>query len=36
MENKQGKEITDAKNVCELVYIYTDVKNIKPLDILRK
>lgn len=36
MINSKGKEIEDAKSVCELVWIYTDVKDIQPLDILRK
>ena len=36
MINSKGKEIEDAKAVCELVWIYTDIKDIKPLDILRK
>ncbi|MBR2909744.1 MAG: U32 family peptidase [Clostridia bacterium] len=36
MINSKGKEIDDAKAVCELVWIYTDVKGIEPLDILRK
>jgi len=35
MENLKGKPIDDAKNVCELVYIYTNQKGINPLDILR-
>lgn len=36
MEDPKGKIITDAKNVCELVWIYTDIQGIEPLDILRK
>lgn len=36
MEDLKGRPIQDAKNVCEQIYIYTDVKGIKPLDILRK
>lgn len=36
MIDSKGKEITDAKNVCELVWIYTDIDGIQPLDILRK
>lgn len=36
MINSKGKEIDDAKNVCELVWIYTDIEGISPLDILRK
>jgi len=36
MEDLKGKPISDAKNVCELVWIYTDIEGIEPLDILRK
>jgi len=36
IEDLKGKIITDAKNVCEQIWIYTDIKNIEPLDILRK
>ena len=36
MVNSKGKEITDAKNVCEQVWIYTDIKGIMVNDILRK
>lgn len=33
--NLKGQEIDDCKNVCEQVYIYTRLKGIEPLDILR-
>lgn len=36
MEDINGNPLTDAKKVCELVWIYTDVGGILPLDILRK
>ena len=36
MIDSKGREIEDAKNVCELVWIYTNTKDIQPLDILRK
>jgi len=36
MIDSKGREITDAKNVCEQVWIYTDIKGIEVNDILRK
>jgi len=36
MVDSKGKEITDAKNVCEQVWIYTNIKGIEVNDILRK
>lgn len=36
MIDSKGREITDAKNVCEQVWIYTDIKGIMVNDILRK
>lgn len=35
LEDKNHKEITEAKDVCAPVYIYTKVKNIQKGDILR-
>ena len=36
MIDSKGREITDAKNVCEQVWLYTDIKGIEVNDILRK
>ena len=36
MIDSKGREITDAKNVCEQVWIYTDIQGIEINDILRK
>ncbi len=36
MTDESGKSITDAKKVCQKVFIKTKIKNIEPLDILRK
>lgn len=36
MEDEDGKPIADAKNVLQKIWIYTSIKGIKPLDILRK
>ncbi len=36
MQDTKGNQVIDAKNVCELVWIYTNVQGIEPLDILRK
>ena len=36
LQDKNNKEIEQAKDVCSLVYIFTDVKGIMPNDILRK
>lgn len=35
MEDKNHKPITEAKDVCAPVWIYTKIKNIQPNDILR-
>ena len=34
-EDKNHKPITEAKDVCASVWIYTKIKNIQPNDILR-
>lgn len=36
MEDKNHKQITEAKDVCAPVWIYTKIKNIQPHDILRQ
>lgn len=36
MEDKNNKPITEAKDVCAPVWIYTKIKNIQPNDILRQ
>lgn len=36
MEDKNHKSITQAKDVCAPVWIYTKIKNIQPNDILRQ
>lgn len=36
IQDMKGNSITDAKDVCKLYYIYTNIKNIQINDILRK